>query len=96
MKTLLTKECFDEFYNVLFDIEERESSWIDDEYAEKIAEKKLTYHLMQKNKKNEYKLSDDMKNRELDLRRKLLHNIGKYELEEGEVFEQMYISVCII
>lgn len=27
----------------------------------------------------------DTKTRELDLRRKLLYNMGKYELEEGEV-----------
>jgi hypothetical protein len=28
---------------------------------------------------------EDNKTRELDLRRKLLYNMGKYELEEGEV-----------
>lgn len=28
---------------------------------------------------------EDSKTRELDLRRKLLYNMGKYELEEGEV-----------
>ena len=75
---------FDEFYNRLYDIEESKTSWIDQDYADEIAEKKLQRYLKKKyietiNKSNKY--------RELDLRRKLLHRIGKYELEEGEIFE---------
>lgn len=84
---------FDEFYNRLCDIEERETSWVDQDYAEEIADKR--WKLFKEKRFEEMKSSPRMnylerrrlKYRELDLRRKLLHRIGKYELEEGEIFE---------
>jgi hypothetical protein len=76
---------FDEFYNRLCDIEERETSWVDQDYAEEIAEKKWQRYLQKKY--IEANKSSVLKYREVDLRRKLLHRIGKYELEEGEIFE---------
>lgn len=93
---------FDEFYNRLCDIEERETSWVDQDYAEEIADKKWKLfkekrieEMKKEMKKSKMKSSPRMnylerrrlKYRELDLRRKLLHRIGKYELEEGEIFE---------
>ena len=87
-----TKTNFNEFYNILYDIEEYHSSWVDEDYAEEIAELKWQRYCNEEKKKTtEYQLmlknTDYLKNRELDLRRKLLHRIGKYELEEGEIFE---------
>jgi hypothetical protein len=81
---------FDEFYNRLCDIEERETSWIDQDYAEEIAEKKWQRYLQEKyieTMKAKANKNPRLKYREIDLRRKLLHRIGKYELEEGEIFE---------
>ena len=81
---------FDEFYNRLCDIEERETSWVDQDYAEEIAEKKWQRYLQKKyieKVKSKANKNSRLKYRELDLRRKLLHRIGKYELEEGEIFE---------
>ena len=85
-----TKNNFDEFYNILCDIEDTKNSWVDEDYAEEIAQIKLKQYYNKK-KKDEYKskLSNKeyLKHRELDLRRKLLHRIGQYEPEEGEIFE---------
>jgi hypothetical protein len=81
---------FDEFYNRLYDIEERETSWVDQDYAEEMAEKKWQRYLQKKyieKVKSKANKNSRLKYRELDLRRKLLHRIGKYELEEGEIFE---------
>ena len=86
-----TNTNFNEFYNTLCDIEDYHTSWLDEDYAEKIAEHHLKQYYENNKKKEEYqsklKNKEYLKNRELDLRRKLLHRIGKYELEEGEVFE---------
>jgi len=85
-----TQTNFDEFYNTICDIESRQTSWINEEYAEEIAELKWQRYC-EKKKKDDYQ--SKLKNkkylqfRELDLRRKLLNRIGKYELEEGEIFE---------
>ena len=81
---------FDEFYNRFYDIEERETSWVDQDYADEIAEKKWQMYLQKKyidSIKSKANKNHMLKYRELDLRRKLLHRIGKYELEEGEIFE---------
>jgi hypothetical protein len=81
---------FDEFYNRLYDIEERETSWVDQDYADEIAGKKWQMYLQEKymeSIKSKANKNPMLKYRELDLRRKLLHRIGKYELEEGEIFE---------
>jgi len=81
---------FDTFYNALCVIDEQHNSWIDEDYADAIAELKWQRYCKKK-KIMEYKLKlnslDYSKHRELDLRRMLLHKIGKYELEEGEIFE---------
>ena len=85
-----TNTNFDEFYNIIYDIEDYHTSWLDEDYAEKIAELHLKQYY-EKKKKEEYqsklKNKEYLKHREMDLRRKLLHRIGKYEPEEGEVFE---------
>lgn len=85
-----TETNFNEFYNILYDIEECHTSWVDEDYAEEMAELKWQRYC-EKKKMNEYqsklKNKEYLKHRELDLRRKLLHRIGKYELEEGEIFE---------
>ena len=86
------KSNFDEFYNILYDIEDHHTSWVGEDYAEEMAELKWQRYCNEKKKQtNEYKLmlknKEYLKHRELDLRRKLLHRIGKYELEEGEIFE---------
>ena len=77
---------FDDLYNILGEIEERATSWVDQDYEEEQAERKYQFYL-----KEQYKLKlknkEYFKNRELDLRRKLLTRIGKYEPEEGEIFE---------
>ena len=86
------KSNFDEFYNIICDIEEHHTSWVDEDYAEEMAELKMQKYYKKK-KMDEYqsklKNKEYLKFRELDLRRKLLHRIGKYELEEGEIFEWM-------
>ena len=83
----LTNTTFDEFYNTLCDIEDYHTSWLDEDYAERNwqqhYQKKITKIYKSKQEKNK----EYSKYREIDLRRKLLHRIGKYELEEGEVFE---------
>lgn len=83
---VFTKTNFDDFYNILCEIEERATSWVDQDYAEEQAERKYQFYL-----KEQYKLKlknkEYFKNRELDLRRKLLTRIGEYEPEEGEIFE---------
>ena len=85
-----TKSNFDEFYNILYDIEDYHTSWVDEDYAEEIVELKMQKYYKKK-KTDEYqsklKNKEYLKFRELDLRRKLLHRIGKYELEEAEIFE---------
>ena len=78
-----TQTNFNEFYNILCDIEENHTSWVDEDYAEEMAE----LHWQQYCKKKKEKDKEYLKQRELDLRRMLLHRIGKYELEEGEIFE---------
>lgn len=88
----ITETNFDEFYNTLCDIEDHHTSWVDEDYAEEMAELKWQRYCNEKKKQtNEYKSmlknKEYLKHRELDLRRKLLHRIGKYELEEGEIFE---------
>ena len=85
-----TKTNFNEFYNILYDIEEYHTSWVDEDYAEEMAERSLQkYYKKKKMEEYQFKLKNKeyLKHRELDLRRKLLHRIGKYELEEGEIFE---------
>ena len=85
-----TKTNFDDFYNILCDIEDYHTSWVDEDYAEEMAERSLQkYYKKKKMEEYQFKLKNKeyLKHRELDLRRKLLHRIGKYELEEGEVFE---------
>ena len=87
-----TKTNFDEFYNTIYEIEDHHTSWVDEDYAEEMAELKWQRYCKEEEKKtNEYKLmlknKEYLKLRELDLRRKLLHRIGKYQLEEGEIFE---------
>jgi len=88
-----TKTNFDEFYNTIYEIEDHHTSWVDEDYAEEMAELKWQRYCKEEEEKktNEYKLmlknKEYLKHRELDLRRKLLHRIGKYELEEGEIFE---------
>lgn len=81
---------FDEFYNAIYDIEEYQTSWVDEEYADEVAEINWQCYCKEK-KMNKYqsnlKNKEYLKHRELDLRRKLLHRIGKYEPEEGEIFE---------
>jgi hypothetical protein len=54
-----------------------------------VEQKWQQYVIDQKKKKykSNLKNKDYMKTRELDLRRRLLHRVGKYVLEEGEVFE---------
>ena len=83
---VFTKTNFDDFYNILCEIEERATSWVDQDYAEEQAERKYQFYL-----KEQYELKmkhkEYFKNRERDLRRKLLTRIGKYEPEEGEIFE---------
>ena len=84
------KDNFDEFYNIIYDIEEQHTSWVDEDYAEEMAERSLQkYYVKKKMEEYQFKLKNKeyLKHRELDLRRKLLHRIGKYELEEGEIFE---------
>jgi hypothetical protein len=85
-----TQTNFNEFYNFLYDKHYLETSWVDEDYAEEIAELKWQQYC-QKKKMVKYlsnlKCKEYLKHRELDLRRKLLHRIGKYELEEGEIFE---------
>lgn len=85
-----TKNKFDEFYNILCDIEEYHTSWVDEDYANEMADRKWREYC-RKNRMRQYlstlKNKEYLKQREQDLRRKLLHRIGKYELEEGEVFE---------
>ncbi len=86
------KTKFDEFYNNLCDIEDKHTSWADEDYADEIAELKWQHYCNKKEKQtNEYKsmlkTKEYLKHREFDLRRMLLHRIGKYELEEGEIFE---------
>lgn len=86
----LTKTNFDEFYNILCDIEEHHTSWVDEDYANEMADRKWQRYCNKK-KMDEYqsklKNKEYLKYREIDLRRKLLHRIGKYELEEGEIFD---------
>ena len=86
----ITETNFDEFYNILCDIEDHHTSWVDEDYAEEMAELKWQRYC-QKQKMDKYqskvKNNEYLKHRELDLRRKLLHRIGKYEPEEGEIFE---------
>ena len=87
---VFTKDNFDEFYNILCDIEDYHTSWLNEEYAEEIAE--IDWQLYcEKKKKEQHKIilkrKEHLKHRELDLRRKLLAKIGKYEPEEGEIFE---------
>ena len=84
------KNNFDEFYNIIYDIEEHHTSWVDEDYAEEIAELKMKQYYNKKKKdvyQSKLQNKEYLKHRELDLRRKLLHRIGKYELEEGEIFE---------
>jgi hypothetical protein len=86
----ITETNFDEFYNILCDIEDHHTSWVDEDYAEEMAERSLQkYYKKKKMEEYQFKLKNKeyLKHRELDLRRKLLHRIGKYELEEGEIFE---------
>jgi hypothetical protein len=86
----LTRTNFNEFYNILYDIEERHTSWVDEDYADELAESKWKQYCKKKkmdNYKSKLWNKEYFKNRELDLRRMLLHRIGKYELEEGEIFE---------
>jgi hypothetical protein len=86
----ITETNFDEFYNILCDIEDHNTSWVDEDYAEEMAERSLQkYYKKKKMEEYQFKLKNKeyLKHRELDLRRKLLHRIGKYELEEGEIFE---------
>jgi hypothetical protein len=88
--TMSSLGTFDDFYNHLCDIEERETNWVDQDYAEEIAEKKWQRYLREKyieTMKAKANNNSRLKYREIDLRRKLLHRIGKYELEEGEIFE---------
>lgn len=85
-----TNGNFDEFYNIIYDIEEHHTSWVDEDYAEEMAERSLQkYYKKKKMEKYQSKRKNKeyLKHRELDLRRMLLHRIGKYELEEGEIFE---------
>ena len=85
-----TKDNFNEFYNIIYDIEEHHTSWVDEDYAEEMAELKWQCYC-QKQKMDKYqsklKNKEYLKFRELDLRRKLLYRFGKYEPEEGEIFE---------
>lgn len=81
---------FNDFFNALYDLEYEKNSWVDQDYADEILEQKRQRNIINQNKKkyqSSLKNKDFMKNRELDLRRSLLHRAGKYELEEGEVFE---------
>ena len=85
-----TKTNFNEFYNILCDMEDYHTSWVDEDYAEEIAELKMKQYYNKKKKdvyQSKLQNKEYLKQRELDLRRKLLHRIGKYELEEGEIFE---------
>lgn len=85
-----TLKNFDEFYNAICDLEEYHTSWVDEDYADEVAElyvKKYNEKKMMMKYQSNLKNKDYLKHRELDLRRKLLHRIGKYELEDGEIFE---------
>jgi len=85
-----TQTNFNEFYNIICDIEDYHNSWIDEDYAEEMAERKWQEYLQKEKMKkhlSDLKKKEHLKHREMDLRRKLLYRIGKYELEEGEIFE---------
>lgn len=77
---------FDDFYNILYDIEDHQTSWMDEDYAEETAERNYRRYY-EKQKVCECNSKEYLKNREVDLRRMLLNRIGKYEPEEGEIFE---------
>lgn len=87
---VLTKDNFEEFYAMLWSLEEESKSWVNNEYSDSVVEeqirrknfncKRLKYITNLRNR-------DYYSTREMDLRRMLLHKIGKYELEEGEIFE---------
>ena len=84
----LYKKDFNDFYNALYDLEEYKNSWVVDEEMEKTIQMREIKETKESEKlRNEMEKREQLKMRELDLRRKLLHRIGKYELEEGEVFE---------
>jgi hypothetical protein len=90
MSTIQVTKDFNEFFNVLCKIEDEKNSWVNEEYADEIVEQKWQQYVIDQKKKkykSNLKNKDYMKTRELDLRRRLLHRVGKYELEEGEVFE---------
>jgi hypothetical protein len=66
---------------MFININETETNETDiDNFIEKMRLEWVNHRIQERFNKEE-----DSKTRELDLRRKLLYNIGKYELEEGEV-----------
>ena len=77
----LYKKDFNDFYNALYDLEEYKNSWVVDEEMEK------SIQMREMKESEKLRKREQLETRELDLRRKLLHRIGKYELEEGEIFE---------
>jgi hypothetical protein len=61
------------------------SGWINEEYLDET----VSRHLLKKQQQLYVKhhVNNDMIVKEQDLRRKLLFKFGKYELEDGEIFE---------
>lgn len=90
---------FEDFFEKLKQIESDKNSWFQETESEEELEKKYELKRLRIQKKN--RLQDQNQNqqqnqqkireanlcKETDLRRKLLYKLGKYELEEGEVFE---------
>jgi hypothetical protein len=74
-------KCFIKCLAINSDID----SWVNQDYAEEMATREWKM-VLQKRYQVKY-VTQSMKYREQDLKRKLLHRIGKYELEEGEIFE---------
>jgi hypothetical protein len=59
--------------------------WINEEYLDE----NVNRYLLKKKQQEfiKYNVHKDLISREQDLRRKLLFKFGKYELEDGEIFE---------
>ena len=54
-----TKTNFNEFYNILYDIEEYHTSWVDEDYAEEMAERSLQkYYKKKKMEEYQFKLKN--------------------------------------
>ena len=86
---------FEDFFAKLKQIESDKNSWFQETETEEELERKYEQKRLRIQEKN--RLQDHQQNqqqireanlyKETDLRRKLLYKLGKYELEEGEVFE---------